>query len=118
MTYEEVVFVAREAYENADARQIFEHIAVQINVIGEGAGVFYIEVAERAVCVEPYDYYDRDALLTLSADTVVALAKGEVRLKDAIDRGLIKVEGNMEKVWKLAEVKLRSRKKKKAKTDK
>ncbi len=111
MTYEEVVNIARDAYEYADARQIFEHIAVQVNVTGEGSGIFYIEVAERAVCVEPYDYFDRDAILTMSSETVVALAKSEIRLKDAIDRGLIVVEGNEEKVWKLAEVKLKNRKK-------
>ncbi len=109
MTYEEVVQCARDAYENADARHIYEHIAVQVNVTGEGAGIFYIEVAERSVCVEPYDYYDRDALLTLTADTVVALAQGKLRLMDAVKQGLIRIEGNTEKVWTLATVKLRSR---------
>ena len=104
MTYEEVVMIAREAYENADARHIFEHIAVQVNVTGEGAGIFYIEVAERAVCVEPYDYYDRDGQLTLSADTVVALARGNIGLQEGLDRGLIQMEGNKEKIWRLAEV--------------
>ena len=112
MTYEDVVNIARDSYENADARQIFEHIAAQVNVTGEGAGIFYIEVAERAVCVEPYDYFDRDAVLTMSSETVVALAKSEIRLKDAVDRGLIKIDGNEEKVWKLAVVKLKNRKKK------
>ena len=111
MTYEEVVQCARDAYEYADARHIYEHIAVQVNVVGEGAGIFYIEVAERAVCVEPYDYFDRDALLTLTAETVVALANGKVRLLDAINQGLVKIEGNTEKVWRLASVKLKPRQK-------
>ncbi len=109
MTYEEVVMTARDAYENADARHIFEHIAVQVNVTGEGAGAFYIEVAERAVCVEPYDYYDRDGLVTLSSDTVVQLARGNIGLQECLDRGLIKMEGNKEKIWRLAEVILHHR---------
>ena len=109
MTYDDVVQCARDAYENADARHIYEHIAVQVNVTGEGAGIFYIEVAERSVCVEPYDYNDRDALLTLNADTVVALANGKIRLMDAINQGLVRIEGNTEKVWRLASVKLRKR---------
>ena len=109
MTYEDVVYIAREAYENADARHIFEHIAVQVNVTGEGAGSFYIEVAERAVCVEPYDYYDRDGMLTMSADTVVALARGEIGLQEGIDKGLIRMEGNEVKIWHLATVILPNR---------
>ena len=55
MTYEELVLRVRDVYENADAREVFEHIAVQVNVEGEAAGAFYLEVADRQVCVEPYD---------------------------------------------------------------
>ena len=65
MTYEEIVEKVRNDYENADARAIFEHIAIQFNIKGEGAGIFYIEVADRNVCVEPYDYYDKDALVEI-----------------------------------------------------
>ena len=45
MTYEELVLRVRDVYENADAREVFEHIAVQVNVEGEAAGAFYLEVA-------------------------------------------------------------------------
>ncbi len=112
MTYEEIVRNVREAFENADARNIFEHIAIQVNVTGEGEGIFYIEAAERAITVEPYDYYDRDALVTLSSDTVIALAKGELKYKEAADRGLLRVDGDLEKARKIAAIKPRTRKKK------
>ena len=105
MTYEEVVHCVRDAYENADAREIYEHIAVQVNVTGEGEGAFYIEVAGRAVCVEPYDYYDRDGLLTASSETIADIAKGTLTFREAIDKGLLKVEGNMDKLTKLAKIK-------------
>ena len=49
MTYEEIVEKVREDYEYADARAIFEHVAVQFNITGEGSGIFYIEVADRKV---------------------------------------------------------------------
>ncbi len=112
MTYEELVRHAREAFENADARNIFEHIAIQVNVTGEGSGIFYIECAERAISVEPYDYYDRDVLVTLSSEVVLALAKGKMTYKEAVEVGLIKVEGNLEKARQSATVKPRNRKKK------
>lgn len=115
MTYEEVVRIARDAYEDADARNIFEHIAVQVNVTGEGSGIFYVEVAQRAICVEPYDYYDRDAILTMSSDTIVALANSKIRFKDAVEQGLIRIEGNADKVWRLSAVKPKSWRAKKGK---
>ena len=105
MTYEEVVQCVRSAYENADAREIYEHIAVQVNVTGEGEGAFYIEVAGRAVCVEPYDYYDRDGLITASSETIVAIAKGELELEKALEQNLIRLDGNMDKFRKLAGIK-------------
>ena len=105
MTYEEVVHCVRNAYENADAREIYEHIAVQVNVTGEGEGAFYVEVAGRAVCVEPYDYYDRDGLITASSETIVAIAKGDLTFEKALEDGLIQLEGNMDKFRKLAKIK-------------
>ncbi len=105
MTYEEIVHCVRAAYENADAREIYEHIAIQVNVTGEGEGAFYIEVAGRAVSVEPYDYYDRDGLITASADTLVNLAKGSLSYEEALQKGLLRLEGNMDKFQKLAKIK-------------
>ncbi|MBQ8117111.1 MAG: SCP2 sterol-binding domain-containing protein [Lachnospiraceae bacterium] len=105
MTYEEIVHCVRAAYENADAREIYEHIAVQVNITGEGEGAFYIEVAGRAVSVEPYDYYDRDGLITASADTLINLAKGSLSYEEALLKGLLRLEGNMDKFNKLAKIK-------------
>lgn len=98
MTYEEIVYKVRQAYENADAREIFEHIAIQVNIVGEGAGAFYVEVANREVCVEPYDYYDRDGLFTADADTLIAICEDRLTVFEAMEQGRLKVEGNP---WKL-----------------
>lgn len=106
MTYEEIVHCVRDVYENADAREIYEHIAVQVNVTGEGEGAFYIEVAGRAVCVEPYDYHDRDGLITASAETIIALCQGKKTYEEVLQNGEIRLEGNMEKFRKFAKIKL------------
>ena len=45
MTYDELVLKVREVFENANAKEIYEHVAVQIDVTGEAAGTFYIEIA-------------------------------------------------------------------------
>lgn len=98
MTYQEIVERVREDYENADARAIFEHVAIQFNIEGEGAGIFYIEVAGRKVSVEPYDYYDKDAMVVISSETLIALSDGTISVKEAMDKGLMKVYGNTRKL--------------------
>lgn len=107
MTYMDVVLKVREGYENSDAREIFEHIAVQVEILGEGAGIFYIEVAERAVCVEPYDYRDRDLLFYADADTLFMMAKGELSVSEAIESGRLHARGSNEKLQLFKKIKLR-----------
>lgn len=112
MTYEELVLKVRDLYEDADAREVFEHIAIQINVEGEAAGAFYIEVADRQVCVEPYDYYDRDILVTVDTQVIMGLMEGKVNYMKAIEDGLIRIEGNIKKYGLLNKIKLTKKKKK------
>ena len=54
----------------ADASDISEHLAVQYNVTGEGEGAFYMEVKDGKVEVQPYDYKDRDILVTADGQTM------------------------------------------------
>lgn len=104
MTYEEIVDKVRSVYENADARDIFEHIAVQVNVVGEGEGIFYLEIADRQISVEPYDYYDRDGLIIISADTIFDIADGKLTFHDAYHSGVLQCYGNMDKMRKLQKI--------------
>lgn len=108
MTYEEIVNAVRHTYENADARAIWNHIAVQVNVTGEGSGAFYIEVAGRAVSVEPYDYYDRDGLITASGETIMAIAGGKTTFQEEYEKGNLRMEGNMEKLRELVKINLKA----------
>ena len=106
MKYEEIVLKVRDGFENADAREIFEHVAVQVNIEGEGNGAFYIEVAGRKICVEPYDYVDRDGLLTATGETLVTIADGTLSIEQALASGALRVEGNMGKLALLTKIKL------------
>lgn len=94
MTYEEVVEKVRRTFENADARMIFEHIAFEIDIVGEAAGALYFEVSNRACVIEPYNYYDNDGVITSTADVLIKLANLEVHLEDAIRDGMLRFEGN------------------------
>ena len=97
MTYEEIVKKVKTAAKKADASSIKEHVAFQFNITGEGAGAFYLEIDNGEVKVEPYEYYDRDVLITSSADNIIEMMNGKLDPVLAFTIGKIKVEGDLGK---------------------
>ncbi len=116
MTYEELVKQVQEAYLDADASKVKEHLAIQFNVEGEAAGAFYLEVAEGKVIVQPYEYHDRDALVTTKAAVLQDIAAGKLDVVKAFLTGKIKVDGNVEKAALLKEIPVRAPKEAKKET--
>ncbi len=101
MTYHELVKKVQTALAKADASKVEGHIAVQVNVTGEAEGAFYMEIADGVLYVAPYDYNDRDALLTADGEDVLAVAQGKISLEAAIAEGKVAHEGNYDKVLTL-----------------
>lgn len=105
MTYQELVKKVQTALAKADASKVEGHIAVQVNVTGEAEGAFYMEIAEGVLYVAPYDYNDRDALLTADGADVLAVAQGKVSLEAAITEGKVAHEGdNWDKILVLSSI--------------
>ena len=98
MTYQELVKKVQAAQPKADASKVEDHIAVQVNVTGEAEGAFYMEIAERLLYVEPYDYNDRNALLTADGADVLAMVQGKLSLDAAVAEGKVAVEGDYDKL--------------------
>ena len=92
MTYEQIVAMMQTYYANADAAMVNGHYAVQVNVIGEGEGAFYIEIAEGKVNVQPYDYVDRNAAVNAAADVLTAISEGKINYTEAKNNAQITVE--------------------------
>lgn len=67
------------------------------NITGEGAGAFYLEIDNGEVKVEPYEYYDRDVLITSSTDNIIKIMNGKLDPVLAFTIGKIKVEGDLGK---------------------
>lgn len=63
MTYADMFSKVKGMMMEADVSTVNEHLAYQFNVTGEAEGIFYAEVKEGKLYVEPYEYYDRDAIL-------------------------------------------------------
>ena len=103
MTYNEIVKKAKQAASKMDVSGIKEHIAIQIDVKGEGEGAFYIEVSEGKICVEPYEYYDNDCKITASSEAVKAMMAGTLNVDESLGNGSVSVEGDGGKALVLVE---------------
>lgn len=104
MTYQELVSKLKDTYQEKDASKISEHLAIQFNIQGEAEGALYLEIADGQLHIEPYEYYDRDILVTTSAADLLALAQGSLDILDAYHTGKISAEGNLAKALLLKEI--------------
>lgn len=115
MTYEKLVAKVKSSYAKADASKIADHIAVQVNVSGEAEGIFYIEVSEGKLAVEPYDYHDHDMIIFADEKAIVDIASGKVALADAIKNEVVSVAGpDIDKALQIGNVEFKKAAAKKA----
>lgn len=101
MTYEEVFEKVKELFGKSDVSKVEEHLAFQFNIQGEGEGTFYAEVKDGELFIEPYEYFDRDAVFICSAQTLFKLASGKLDPVVAFTTGRLKVEGSIDQALKL-----------------
>ena len=97
MTYEEVVKEAQKIVAKGDASRIKDHLVVQYNITGEGEGAFYMEVKDGHIDVQPYDYKDRDILVTADAKTILDMMSGKLDIVNAYLTHKITAEGDLGK---------------------
>ena len=110
MTYEEVVKKAQAIAAHGDASDVKEHLAIQYNITGEGEGAFYLEVKDGKLEVQPYDYNDRDILVTASAEDILDMMQGNLDVGKAYLTGRIKAQGNLAKAGILSSIIKKSKK--------
>jgi hypothetical protein len=98
MKYEEIVAKVKKAYAKADTALVDEHLAVQVDVTGEGEGAFYIEVADGKINVEPWEYLDHDFKIQCTAEEIIAIAEGKKKLGAEVESGNVYISRNFDKV--------------------
>ena len=102
MTYAEFFYEIKNKFMGADLSDIREHLAFQFNIEDEEAGsIFYVEVKDGELSVEPYEYYDRDAMFTATPDIFLKIAEGKMDPVWAFTVQKLKVEGNIDKALRL-----------------
>ncbi|MCR4792537.1 MAG: SCP2 sterol-binding domain-containing protein [Lachnospiraceae bacterium] len=93
MTFDEVVNKVRKLASEVDASDK-GFLAVQINITGKDSGVFYVEVKDHRINVEPYEYYDRNCAITINMTNFNKLIDGKLDPILAFTTGKLKVEGD------------------------
>lgn len=105
MTYADFFYEIKSRFMGADLSDITEHLAFQFNIEDEEAGgIFYVEVKDGELHVEPYEYYDRDAMFTATPDTFMKIAEGKIDPVWAFTVQKLKVEGNIDKALRLKDI--------------
>ncbi len=111
MTYEEIVAYTKNKMADVDVSDYKGHLAAQVNITGEGEGAFYVELNDGTAAVEPYEYFDRDVALIVSADVFIAMIDGKKDAVAAYLTGELKVEGSLDKAKEFGELLKKSKKK-------
>ena len=104
MTYADMFAKVKGMLMDADVSDIQEHLAYQFNITGEAEGIFYAEVKDGKLYVEPYEYFDRDAVFICTAETLFKQTKKKTDPVLAFTLGKLKVEGNIDKALKLKDL--------------
>lgn len=104
MTYKEVVEKVRKEFGKSDVSNYEDHLAIQINIIGEGGGAFYLEINEGKLSIEEFDYINNNAEITASAEDIISVFSGETDLNSAMDNGKVRVSGDHAKALSIQPV--------------
>ena len=104
MTFEEVVTAVKYKLKDVDVSHVTEHLAYQFNITGEGEGIFYAEVKDGKLSIEPYEYYDRDAIFICSAETLLKIMDGKLDPVKAFTFQKLKVDGSIEQALKIKSI--------------
>ena len=95
MTYESIVEAAREKFCDLDVSNVEGVRALQINIEGKSVnGIFYIEIKDGKVNVEPYEYYDRNAIIHVNPTNFIKLLNGKLDPVVAFTTGKLTVDGD------------------------
>ncbi len=103
MTFNELVEKVRTMAGKVDASNR-DFLAVQINITGKDSGVFYVEVKDHRINVEPYEYNDRNCAVTMNMTNFNKLLDGKLDPVLAFTTGKLKVDGDVGKALEFSKL--------------
>lgn len=101
MDFQTFVAELKQEFQDTNTDKLPSCLAIQINVTGEGGGSFYIEVKDGKLSIEPFEYNDREVLITISQSDFLKLVHGQLDPVGAFMTGKLKAEGDLGKALEL-----------------
>ena len=81
-----------------------DFLAVQVNITGKDSGVFYVEVKDHKVSIEPYEYIDRNCAITMSMADFNKMIDGKLDPMIAFSTGKLKLDGDAGKALEFSKI--------------
>ena len=103
MKRDAVVNKVRKLAETADVSNV-DFLAVQVNLTDQDPGVFYVEIKDHKISVEPYDYHDRNCAINIKSDDFIKLMTGKLDPVGAFTLGKIKIDGDIGKALEFSKL--------------
>ena len=95
MTFEQAFIKIKAKFADCDLSKLLKDFAIQVNMTDEDAGgAFYIQSLDGKLFVEPYDYHDNTADVTLKRLDLIKILDGKLTVEKAIESGKLYVNGN------------------------
>ena len=111
MTFIEAFDKVKASLKGAKAKDISGHLAIQINLNNpDSSGIFYIEINDGNIYVEPFDYYDRDAMFIVSCEDFIDIMTDKKDFEESIADGTLVIEGNFERALEIKKIIIKEKK--------
>ena len=86
---------------NFDASNYEGFLAIQVTLTDLNE-VFYLEIKDKKLTIEPYEYNDRQANIIMKSDNFVKMINGKLNSVLAFTTGKLKIEGDIGKSKELS----------------
>ncbi len=103
MTFDELLTKVKGVADGMDISGT-DFLAVQVNITGKDGGVFYVEIKDGAVTVEPYEYNDRNCAITMNMTNFNKLLDGKLDPVVAFTMRKLKVDGDVGKALEFSKL--------------
>ncbi|MCL1823998.1 MAG: SCP2 sterol-binding domain-containing protein [Oscillospiraceae bacterium] len=101
VSLESILQELKEKTANYNANAYNGFLAVQVTLTDINK-VFYVEVKDGKLSIEPFDYRDRQANLMISSANFVKMINGKLNSVTAFLTGKLKIDGDIEKAKEMS----------------
>lgn len=97
LTYNDIVTMTAKKVLAADISKLNDSISAQIAIYGQCDGIFYLEIKDGVISVEPWDYKGADIQIYTNTEDLVKIVTGKLSIYDAISSKVFEIYGDTEK---------------------